>query len=417
MASTSQPLDSTAAVAKVQTLLNRYLVNILKAEGLPHSGIKAGMQQRIISQCPPMTSHRHSATAPLQFTPSDIEKLASDKTIRAMVYCAVESALASYTKADIAFPHQVELKVNNDEVKANLRGLKNKPGSTRPADITDLLHKKPRYENTITLTYALTQKKFAFVVNLVKVHPVEELANRLKMGKVISCEQAIKEMVNKAQDADLVATSTVMSLKCPLSTLRMELPCRSTLQEQAPTWTCPICNKLINFEALVVDQYVNNILQRTPQSVDQVTIEPDGKWSQNALPTTSGQINGSTIQNGDDDDDIIEIRDTRLTSLKSDYAPAPAPGPKTPSINSREPSAPLSSSSKRHVIDLTISDDEDEPPRPAKRTLTSDNFPNAPERRNGYRAPNNGPRLNGVSFHLPPGNSRSNPSPIGTPDR
>lgn len=50
MASTSQTLDPTAATAKVQTLLNRYLVNILKAEGLPHSGIKAGMQQRIIGR-------------------------------------------------------------------------------------------------------------------------------------------------------------------------------------------------------------------------------------------------------------------------------------------------------------------------------------------------------------------------------
>ena len=123
---------------------------------------------------------------------------------------------------------------------------------------------------------------------------MEELVNKLRKGKVISREQAIREsmcipldaakdpdgvkgpnlhgytvVVSKAQDADLVTTSTVMSLKCPLSTLRMELPCRSTvcphiqcfdatsflqLQEQAPTWTCPICNRIINFEALVVDQ-------------------------------------------------------------------------------------------------------------------------------------------------------------------
>ena len=76
-------------------------------------------------------------------------------------------------------------------------------------------------------------------------------------------------VVAKAQDSDLVATSTVMSLKCPLSTLRIDLPCRSTvclhvqcfdatsflqLQQQAPTWTCPICNKIISFEALAVDQ-------------------------------------------------------------------------------------------------------------------------------------------------------------------
>ena len=106
------------------------------------------------------------------------------------------------------------------------------------------------------------------------------------MGRSISKERVINEsesltrgssyvqltgdvVISKAQDSDIVATSIVMSLKCPLSTLRMELPCRSTLcthnqcfdassflqlQEQAPTWTCPICNKLISFEALVVDE-------------------------------------------------------------------------------------------------------------------------------------------------------------------
>ena len=139
----------------------------------------------------------------------------------------------------------------------------------------------------------IVQQKFCFLVNLVKVHPVEELVNKLRRGKVITRDQVIKEsmciplpatadpegvesqltlvsaVVSNAQDAELVTTSTVMSLKCPLSTLRMELPCRSTicphvqcfdatsflqLQEQAPTWTCPICNKIINFEALVVDQ-------------------------------------------------------------------------------------------------------------------------------------------------------------------
>jgi E3 SUMO-protein ligase PIAS1 len=163
---------------------------------------------------------------------------------------------------------------------------------------------------------------------------------------------------------------------------------------------------------------VNDILQRTPQSVDQVTIEPDGKWSQNALPTSPGQTNGSAVQNGDDDDDdIIEIKDIRLASLKSEYTSTPASGPKTPSANSREPSASRSSSNKRPVIDLTISDDEDEPPRPAKRTMTSNAFPNMLERRNGYRALNGTSRLNGLSFHMPSGNSRSNPSSVGTPDR
>lgn len=75
-----------------------------------------------------------------------------------MVYCAADSGLKHYTKSDIAFPHQVELKANLDEVKANLRGLKNRPGTTQPADVTNYMRKKPGYTNNIVMTYALTQK-------------------------------------------------------------------------------------------------------------------------------------------------------------------------------------------------------------------------------------------------------------------
>lgn len=85
-------------------------------------------------------------------------RLQTDPNTRVMVYCAADSGLSQYTKSDVAFPHQVELKANLDEVKANLRGLKNKPGTTRPADVTSYIRKKPGYPNNIVMTYALTQK-------------------------------------------------------------------------------------------------------------------------------------------------------------------------------------------------------------------------------------------------------------------
>lgn len=75
-----------------------------------------------------------------------------------MVFCAADTGLNHFSASDVAFPHQVELKVNLDDVKANLRGLKNKPGSTRPADITSFIRKKAGYNNQVTMTYALTQK-------------------------------------------------------------------------------------------------------------------------------------------------------------------------------------------------------------------------------------------------------------------
>lgn len=67
-----------------------------------------------------------------------------------------------------------------------------------------------------------------------------------------------------------MATSLVLSLKCPLSCVRLKLPCRSLrcdahiqcfdaesyllLQQQGPQWLCPICNKPAFFGELVVDE-------------------------------------------------------------------------------------------------------------------------------------------------------------------
>lgn len=75
-----------------------------------------------------------------------------------MVFCAAEGFQPLSKESEIAFPHNVELKCNSDEVKANLRGLKNKPGSTRPADITHLIRKKANYPNSVEMVYALTTK-------------------------------------------------------------------------------------------------------------------------------------------------------------------------------------------------------------------------------------------------------------------
>ena len=91
-----------------------------------------------------------------------VGRLQSDHNLRVMIYCAADNGLNQFTKSDISFPHQVELKVNLDEVKANLRGLKNKPGSTRPADVTNYIRKKAGYPNHVVMTYALTQKVSMF---------------------------------------------------------------------------------------------------------------------------------------------------------------------------------------------------------------------------------------------------------------
>lgn len=107
------------------------------------------------------------------------------------------------------------------------------------------------------------------VATLVKKRSVDELVARISRGKVISRERVLSEMQLRAKDPDIVVGDSTFNLKDPVSYTRIGVPCRSDvcthhqcfdaasflqLQEQAPTWTCPICNKIVSFEGLVVDK-------------------------------------------------------------------------------------------------------------------------------------------------------------------
>lgn len=85
------------------------------------------------------------------------ERLSNDRSTRAMIYSASEP-MSPFSKVEIEFPYQLEVRINQDEVQANFRGLKNKPGTTRPVDITTMLRPKPGYDNHMVVTYALTKK-------------------------------------------------------------------------------------------------------------------------------------------------------------------------------------------------------------------------------------------------------------------
>ena len=122
---------------------------------------------------------------------------------------------------------------------------------------------------------------------------------------------------------------------------------------------------------------MDDILKSTPKSIDQVVIEPNGKWSQTTGSAPSPpRTNGRTSSDGEDD--LVEIQDMpRLAPVKREATHEPGPM-RTPPISSREQSfssavAPIPSNNNRSsgpIVDLTLSsDDEDEPPRPAKRQM------------------------------------------------
>ncbi|KAI1333766.1 hypothetical protein F5Y15DRAFT_403886 [Xylariaceae sp. FL0016] len=354
--------------------------------------------------CDVMSQHRNSVR--ISIRASDHQRLSQcgpDKPYRVLLFCAGDNQGVQ----DIAFPHQSEIKINGGDVKANLRGLKGKPGSTRPVDITrELRLKQFNYQNNIEFTYALTNKKFYLAIFVCKMVSIEDLVGRIK-GKKIPKASVIAEFNKKANDPDIEATSTGLSLTCPLTYEIMKVPCRSIscthvqcfdansyllLQEQGPQWLCPICKNAAPFENLAVDEYVRQILEKTSYSLEQVTVEPNGQWRTQAAapePTKSHYSGAGVSDHIDDDDDALVI---------TDYQPRLSGGPSgrasfggnhmgtpnqyhigsTPASSSREASNAPRSGSKRplaEVIDLTLSSDEDdEPIRPPKKQYQGSNY-------------------------------------------
>jgi hypothetical protein len=102
-----------------------------------------------------MEHHRNTVSVPIRLLDHpELEQCLNTKDHRVLVFCA-DSASGPL---DITFPQSSELKVNGGDIKANLRGLKKKPGSTLPVDITDQLRLRTNYVNNVDFTYALTKK-------------------------------------------------------------------------------------------------------------------------------------------------------------------------------------------------------------------------------------------------------------------
>jgi E3 SUMO-protein ligase PIAS1 len=96
-----------------------------------------------------------------------------------------------------------------------------------------------------------------------------------------------------AEDDDIEVGSSALSLKDPLSGMRIAKPIRSIrcghLQcfdarwwlesnKSHPQWLCPHCSKELKFEEVICDGYFLSILSAVPDDYDEVTLESNGDW-------------------------------------------------------------------------------------------------------------------------------------------
>ncbi|KAN0065672.1 E3 SUMO-protein ligase pli1 [Thecaphora frezii] len=252
--------------------------------------------------CPeaPTNTDRKNATIYVSFNNDHISLLKrTDVTYQARLFCTTHEsyavALSGRFPAPVEFPLTCEARVNGYPLSTNLRGSKKNAGRVPPPNLNKDGHLifQPQRQNRIELTYTNCQKKHVLIVGLCEVTSAEVLVERLRKKAYRSKEEVLSSMKKAAEDDDIQAGSATMSLKCPLSYMRMTTPCRSnqcphvqcfdalsffSVNEQSPSWSCPVCNQTIKPEDVLMDGYVDDILKRVSDDHDSVIVEPDGSW-------------------------------------------------------------------------------------------------------------------------------------------
>ncbi|ORY59876.1 PINIT domain-domain-containing protein [Leucosporidium creatinivorum] len=342
---------------------------------------------------------------------------------------------SSQVPAPIDFPATCEIKLNYFNVPANTKGIKKQVGTASPVDLAkgNKLDISAGAINRLEVIYVNTEKqstrRYFMVVYLVEVTTIKQLVDRVKTGKQKTKEEVIQSIIRMNSDPDMEASALTVSLKDPLTLARIKTPIRSNvcthvscfdaevwfmINEQTPTWNCPICSKVLRVDDLVHDNFFLDVLKTIGSAeVDAITVEPDGTWRsdndkfgtaqpKSVVPSRAGSVKpdisglnsleGSTAPEGkgkgkavvtealtldsddDDDDDLPLAKRPRLNgagggyrtslggTLSIDSSPAPAFGG---SNGGGGPPPPR----RMETIDLTLSDSDDDappPPRPAR---------------------------------------------------
>ncbi|KAJ9479802.1 E3 SUMO-protein ligase SIZ2 [Pseudozyma hubeiensis] len=240
------------------------------------------------------------------------------------------ASLSGRNPATVEFPLTCEARVNTHTLSTNLRGSKKQAGRVPPPNLNkdNTLVLQEGRPNRIDLTYANAPKRHVLVAAICEITTVETLVERLRSRQLQSKEEVLLKMRREAEDDDIEAGAATMSLKCPFSYMRIVTLCRGShcshvqcfdaesffsINEQTPSWSCPVCFKTIKPEDLMMDGYVDDILKRVPQDEDSVIIEPDGSWR-----TSDGKISSSGTAQATPAADVGTPLEDRLLSRDSE---------------------------------------------------------------------------------------------------
>ncbi|XP_022913975.1 E3 SUMO-protein ligase PIAS2 isoform X2 [Onthophagus taurus] len=346
----------------------------------------------------PQNTHRiQEGTFYFHLTPAQATDIASSRDVRhgskceytkqvQMRFCLLETTC----EQEDFFPPSVVVKVNNKLCPLPNPVPTNKPGvepkrPPRPVNITPLVKLSPTVPNTIHVSWGSDYVRgYALTVALVHKRTSQDLLQRLKSKGAKHSDYTrglIKEKLNEDADCEIATTSLRVSLICPLGKMRMMTPCRAItcqhlqcfdaslflqMNERKPTWNCPVCDKPALYDNLVIDGYFQEVLSSPVlnSELNEIQLHKDGSWSTHMVekktPAPVVKVQKPT-------DDSIEIISDDLEVVSSAEV---KPTPTTTTTEQGASSVDGNGKAERSIVDLTISDSDDEEPL-AKRTRSA----------------------------------------------
>ncbi|KAF7314904.1 hypothetical protein MIND_00004200 [Mycena indigotica] len=255
------------------------------------------------------------ATLDFELDAEEVSKLHSPTSNYQLgLFCTSSTLYSPYSPSHpalpIEFPATCLITVNGRRLTNTYlkrRGFKNAKGSIAPPDLCAAGFLRIG-NNSVSIEYTDSmpnhwgiatkdkRDKFYIVVQLIEAQRLMSLVNTLRETRFVPADEIRRQMVASMAtnaDEDIISSSFKLPLKCPISSARIIVPCRSAkcahsqcfdagswyaLMEQTTTWFCPICQKILDWRELIVDGLFAEILQQAPQGVDDVVLEADGSW-------------------------------------------------------------------------------------------------------------------------------------------
>jgi len=147
------------------------------------------------SLTPACPSSRTSQPIQLRLTPEMLSKLTPKSPTnhyRLALFCT-QSDRVHFGNCVVEFPAHTEIRVNGTVIQANVRGIKNKPGTINPPDLTAhaILHQG--VPNKVDVTFAETKTAYTLTVYLVEKSTVQQLVEKIRKKGFLSKEATLSK--------------------------------------------------------------------------------------------------------------------------------------------------------------------------------------------------------------------------------